>query len=467
MRGPYLFFASLLCLSSTTIPSLVKAETPHLNQSMIVPATTARVSAVQFASEQMPIGRVDLQVHLHSTHTLPHAFNDFKNPFSSPLPSKELNFYSFFETDRNGDRSFDLDSTVGRIALNSGSYLWIGRSHPLSESLSRNAILPTSAIGTRWAQNQSNPLEPRVSGWLGIGAHFRTLDSRTSSDTSGPFITATYSPIFLPSFGPSIEFSETIQATGSRFARMPPSEIAINREFFPLHYRILRSDISSIILQSQYFFEIGHQSQWKKLSQKISFMAWSAPTPSPKIQASGILKVKQNEVSVLATVVPSFPREIFYCLRWQILTPSILHNAQIEAVYGRTLGYSNQITISGSVGLSKFFTTGYLTTLHTDSLHSLDLTNSASIKSPDYAENLFWFKISDAFLKEKLLAQLRVEQHLKPVENDRWIHANLDYSLEPGISIFLNTNLITGTDESYFGNWKAHDSVAIGGRYTW
>jgi|GEM_PF-3420128 len=463
MRGSYRFISHLLCLSSILFPSLLKAEIPHLSPSTLAPTTTTRVSAVQFASEQIPIGRVDLQVHLRSTYTL----NNFENPHSSPLPSRELHFYSFFETDRNGDRSFDLDSTLNRIALSSGSHLWIGRTHPLSESDSKNAILPTSAIGTRWVQNQSNPLESRVSGWLGIGAHFKILNRNVAERTTGLFITACFSPIFLPNFGPSIEFSETNPATGPRFARTPPSEIIINRESFPLHYRILRDDIGSIILQPQYFLEIGHQLQW----QKISLMTWSAPIPSPKIHASGVLKVKQNGVSVLATVIPSFPRETFYGLRWEILTTSplfkALNMAQIEAVYGRTLGYSNQITFSASVGLRNFLTTGYLTTFRTHSSISLDLINSPSIKNSDYAENLFWIEISHAFLKEKLSTRLRVEQHLQSPEKDRWIHTNIDYLLERGMSIFFNTNLITGTNESYLSNWKTYDSVVIGGRYTW
>lgn len=427
-----------------TLCSIITKASPFIALLFYSPITSAKaqssvnaqISSIQFVHEKVPIGKVTLEASYESSNSI---FDS--EPF---MPQSEFHFYSFFETDRAGDRSFDIDSSVFRISTFKNNYFWVGRTHPLQEDLWDHPTLTTSAIGARWVQNQSNPFQPRASGWIGTGTHFR--DSST-----GIFLKACYSPLFLPHFGPSIEFSEFRDATGTRFARLPPQQIQINEQILPLRYRILIGNIRNIILQPQYLVEFGHDLEW----QQLSLITWSAPSPSPKISTSGILKVTASDASVLATIQPTFPRQTFYALRWMIQQSHI--ESEISATYEKS---SQQTTLSASLNFKEFIKLGYLTSFE-------QVPTPAEINSPIYAKNLLWLEATIKLFREKLTSTLHFEQHLDETSQDYWISTNLEYQLSPLTTLFFRTHTIAGHEESYFGNWKALDSIALGGKYEW
>lgn len=400
------------------------------------PRLNTQISGIQFAHEKTPIGKVTLNVNFESLSSVSHS--------QSSIPLAEFHFYSFFETDRTGDRSFDIDSSVFRFSPLENHYFWIGRTHPLQEDSRDLLILTTSAIGTRWVQNQSNPLQPRTSGWVGMGVHSREL-------TTGLFFTASYSPLFLPHFGPSVEFSESNDATGTRFARLPPQQILIHEQMLPLRYRILTGNIRNIILQPQYLIELGHDLEW----QRLSMITWSAPSPSPKISTSGVLKVTPSDASVLATVQPTFPRETFYALRWLIQKSHL--QAEFHATYEKS---TQETTFSGSLSFKNFIKLGYLTSFERNE-------SPGQINTPVYAKNLFWLETSIKTFRDRLTSTLHFEQHIDQKNPGYWISTDLEYQINTLTKLFFRTNTITGQDESYFGSWKALDSVALGGKYEW
>ena len=114
----------------------------------------------------------------------------------------------------------DFDSTVIRLPLESTArrgHVWFGRVNPLSEGYEiteLNRPRPTGAIGSSWAQNQTDALAPRVSGWVGFGVHAKSENEF--------FTTLAYSPIFLPSFTPKLDLSETA-----------PPRVPATRTFLP------------------------------------------------------------------------------------------------------------------------------------------------------------------------------------------------------------------------------------------
>lgn len=418
------------------IMGMVTIHCPHLSLAFSgtdTPSLLAKITGTQFAPEKWPIARVDLQINRESESKL-------SNP-NTDLALTEFHFDSFFETDRQGDQSFDLDPILWRIALIRNSYLWIGRTHPAQEMISRthrqpSPLSPTSAIGARWVQNQSRPLTPRVSGWLGVGSHWQIPQTRTS-------LTVSYSPFFLPHTGPALQFSETAQATGSRFARLPPQEISVHGQILPLYYQIQPGEIRDIVLQPQYFVELGQDF----FQQRISLITWSAPSPTPKIDASGVLKVTAESVFALATVHPSFPRENFYAFRWINLHSPL--NSELEIVYE---SQSKRSTLSCSIQYQQSIQAGYLT---------------SSPPSHEYAQNLVWLEIQGTFFSNQLSSSLRIEQHLNKGQEDQWTQGQIEYKANEHLSTMITARSLTGTDSSYLAAWKILDSLAFGAAYRW
>lgn len=401
------------------------------------PGSSVAVSGQNFAIDG-PSSRVDLNAHLKSDETL----------YNGLVPARELRFLSFFETGATGDRSFDLDSSAVRKGLGESAHLWFGKVHPLNEGFAHSEVLSTGAIGANWVQNQSNALEPRVSGWIGAGAHFKQKDS-------GLFASVMASPFYLPSFGPGITFSETNSPTGSRFARLPPLYITIKEQQLPLRYRIDTGDLMKIVLQPQAFFAVGQESS----THRLSFMAWSAPGPNPKVSASGKLKVDAENAAVLVTAVPSFPRENFAGIQWSLFSAPL--KPSLETVYEASTG---RLAVSARVEPVRFVSAGYLTTFEKEAPPS---DGSPSVSSPSYARHLAWLEAAGAYSATGLRPSVRLERHFGAGLAGQWLRPAMDYRMDARTSLFASASIITGADFSYFGTWKSLDSVSVGGRYQW
>lgn len=421
----------------------------------VVPAARAEiihsqisVSGQQFATEGTPGSRVDLFGQILSESSL----------YEGRTARGELNFFSFFETGTPGDRSFDFDSTAIRFGIAPGSsqgHLWLGRVQPLNEGFERtglNVITPSSAIGANWVQNQSNALSPRVSGWIGAGGHMKF--------SSGVFITAAYSPLFLPNFGPRLELSESSAAEGSRFASLPPAAIDLNGDGneFPLRYRVETGDIAGIVLQPQALVAAGYENSLHRLT----FMAWSAPNPSPELSTSGKVKVDSSDANVLVTATPKFARQNFLGAQW--LGRGVALKPAVELLYAT----SGKLSASARLRPLRFFEAGYLTTVETlQNDPAADGSQPAVTTPAPYAKNLLWAEATGTAMGGKLAPSLRVEQHLTSKLEGRWLLPQIGYRPDSNWMLFANASILTGPDRSYFGNWKSLDSVSMGARYQW
>jgi len=386
------------------------------------------LSTYQYALEEKPAPRWDLDLH-------------WKAGISRD--SSEIRLVGFAATGTNGDWSIDLDPIVYRYVPFEGpaEQLWFGRQHPFEQGLQS-----TGAIGTNWRQNQTDALAPRISGWIGTGARYRL-------SSSGLRVSVAYSPIFIPNFGPALTLSESKASTGSRFARLPPSYVRLDQAVLPLRYMVDVGDLKDIILQNQFFVSIDQEAH----GTKSAFMAWSAPAPSPEIDANATLRVSEESANVLVTAKPKFRREMFIGAKaqWQntFMKPEV--ETALELTRPR-LGMSWRGEIMRAV---------HIGVLHTFVSASAKST-SATPDSPNYAERLGWVN-GTVRLTDTLSASLRVEHHFTPGKNGTWTRPSLELSPSRKLKIFAQLSVLTGDDFGWFGTWRSLDSFNLGAKYTW
>lgn len=408
------------------------------------------VEGRQYAVETQPSSRVDLDFGARSDEGV-----SLNGP--SGLPYRTLHVFSFIEPGKNGDYSFDIDDSAFRFQVTEAGHAWFGRVHPLAEAWPSARPKNTDAIGALWVQNQSDALSPRVSGWIGGGLEMRNTETGWGGVVS-------YSPIFLPTFGPRLSLSGDDAASGSRFSRLPPAYVNVNGAIFPMRYNVDLSgdDTRQIVLQNQFFAAVGKETR----DYSVQLMAWSAPQPDPSVDVTGAIQVTQtNDVNVLAQAKPSFPRKNVVAARAGL--PSALLTPVFETAYDLT---ENRMTVSTELGTAmalKPFTIrgGALHTLG-DPTSSVS-SDSGSVFTPTYARYLFWTQADVSLMRELLVPSLRIEQHLVPGGHGQWIRPGVNYQATREIGVFATANIINGEDLSYFGTWRSLDSVAVGGNIRW
>jgi hypothetical protein len=423
------FFAILL-MALAVFPRPARGETV-LNSSV-------SLEEEQYADETSPASRIDIGAEIHSEDTLEDA----------PLvPVNQARLYSFYESGAGGDYSLDVDSTALRVPLSSDAHLWFGRVQPLSEGYNHTELTSTDAIGANWVQNQSDALTPRVSGWIGTGVHFRT--------DSGFTFTAAYSPIFLPSFGPRVDYSSSDDSSGSRFARLPPQCVVINGQCIPLRYQIDVGQLSSILLQNQGTASVGYET--KVIDAHAMF--WSAPNPNPGTNTQGQLRFQQNNgVNVLVTADPYFERQDFAGFDVSLLAmPGLV---VVPSIAGAIETQNGQVTLSAKLNIYRNFKLGYLTSFNNP-------PSDSPVVTPLYPDRLVWAEYDADPILGRITPSMRVEQHIIPGAEDHWIHPKVDFLVDRKTTLFASASILEGTDNSYFGTWRALSSVAFGGRYQW
>jgi hypothetical protein len=399
--------------------------------------SSVALSEEHFALEDGYASRADLQVSASSDACV-------SGPVRANRPKRELKLDSFFESGPNGDRSIDLSQAVLRFETASDSYLWLGRAHPALEGTSHDTIEPSSAIGSRWVQNQSNALSPRVSGWLGAG---------WGGDVSGVSVTVGFSPLFLPSFGPRLDLSVSKSASGSRFARLPPQYLNSQREAVDIRYQVNAGDLKNIVLQNQLFVGIGRETS----VGTFRLLGWSSPSPDPSLDISDVIRIRENDAKALVTVVPSFRRQTFGAFQWESDSKQFL---AFEAVYEMTKG-----PLAASLAVRPTHTLRF-GTLQTLATRASEETSGIASDRP-YAENLIWAEVKDGFFKERLVPSLRFEYHYTPGHEDYWWHPALSWRAKGGLELFASANILAAEDGSYLSAWRSLDSVSTGIRYIW
>ncbi|HCM38398.1 MAG: hypothetical protein A2Z97_02400 [Bdellovibrionales bacterium GWB1_52_6] len=406
----------------------------------VAPSSHLSLGAEQFARENRADPKVELNLF-----------------WASEQNNRELRLYSFFESGQGGDRSFDLDRAVVRVPTTStsaGGYFWLGRTHPLEEGAQGLPVETTSAIGAHWVQNQSDALNPRASGWIGAG-------------WSGNFekfsLDAAASPLFLPSFGPRLDLSETDAVSGSRYARLPPQFVNSKRALVAIRYKVETGSIKNIVLQHQAYVAFGKRTELGT----FRLLGWSAPSPDPELDVSDIIRVNSEDANALVTAAPRFPRQNFVAFQWRFqgkfqgANSSTTPLAVFESAY--ETGKAN-LSTSLSVRLLKFLRLGVL---QTSALGQQALASNPALDSASYAEDLVWTELSSSLFQQRLRAALRWEQHWTSDRQGTWVRPLLEYSPEKRLILFAQANLLAGQAASYFGAWRSLDSVNTGVSYLW
>ncbi len=406
------------------------------------------VASQQFALESSNSIRFDLAGEWKSSSVVDAA---------SGIPARELHIYSFFEGGDLGDKSIDIDRTALRFSLSKPEpvqYVWVGRSHPASEGAAA-FLWPTSvsAVGANWVQNQSDVFEPRTSGWIGLGWFGKAPVGNSLSIIAS----VSMSPVFLPSFGPRLDLHDSNIASGSRYARLPPTYLNWSSELtIPIHYHVNTGDLKKIVFQNQYFGSLGCQVG----QNTLRFMSWSAPSPVPQISIDkSVLAIdveKQSDpLSIAVFATPRFPRENFVAMQMGLgeIWPSPVVEAAHESSSGR-------LALSAKAEIFKFLSVG--------ALHTFFREQPAP---PVYANKLVWLDLGysnvRSSIRPSIRPSIRVERHLASQVEGALIRPSLEYSVDQKMLVFASSNLIVGTDKSYFGAWREFDSFSVGARYVW
>ena len=347
----------------------------------------------------------------------------------------------FVESGPQGDWSFDID----RVVFPLGSSFWIGRSHPL-ENPGGADLDPFSAVGNSWVQNQSNALHPRVSGWIGGGA---TFEPRTNSR-----VRLAISPLFLPSFGPRLTVSETNPASGSYFSTHPPDFVLIEGVELPLRYRLQVGDIRSVVLQPQLFMSWSERTR----SGQITVLGWSSPSPSPQLSSDAVIQIQDSQVLALATVTPQFERKHFAGITYDTYVPGNTWGFSLQGI--KELG-SRQTTVSGSAA---FFPAPSLR-VRLGVLHRLPGSSFAPIREIRRDDRLTTAQV--VYRWKKWLVSLLAQRNWAGDESGHWFETTVGHALSKNLTVELRSSILSGSDRSFFGNWRALDQIILGAAWVW
>jgi hypothetical protein len=401
----------------------------------------------QFASEEKPGSRIDFNFSLTSSPDPDEASK------RSSLPARELHFYSFYETGTGGDHSFDLDRSLLRFSMTGQGHLWIGRTHPLIEATQGTSPTYLDAIGTNWAQNQSDALYPRVVGWVGVGGHLEDGNHAFS-------LTTAYSPLFLPSFGPRLQLSQTEAAQGSRFSRLPPQFVEQGDTTLPLRYNLEVGNLKNIVLQPQAFVSLGYANS----DMRIDVMQWTAPDPSPDVDTDFALVThtsgvwENDSADVMIEAHPKFRRQDFTGVRYEA-----------NGIFGKPLltgtyeWLRQEYTVSIQSTPIEYFSFGALNRW----VPSASKPTSAATITPSIANRLIWAELRAKFYHERIMPSIHVERHVASDNFGHLIRPEILYSASSNLTLFAVAEIMRGQDRSYFGEWRSLGSAGMGVNWRW
>jgi len=391
----------------------------------------------QYAKEANPAARFDFSIDWQSTEAL-----------SPEFKKRELSAFGFYEPGKKGDWSVDLDRAAVRFKTSSSSHFTLGRIHPVEEMNPGYRSENTSAIGANWSQNQKTPLSPKVSGWVSVSERMKFGDS-------GVQAIATYSPVFVPHLGPRLDFSDVSSSDGARFALLPPASVKVGDAILPLRYKVDTGDLSGIVFQSQYFVSAGYH----KGGIAADALFWSAPSPEPTIDASGILRVNSETVDALATAKPRFEREYFVGGRFAF--SEVVTRPEVELLHEFV---SNRTSVSLMDRPFSFLDVGLL---HTFQRYTPPSAGEASPVSP-FRKQLAWIDLHSSLgSKKQWEPSVKWEHHFTSRLSGDWVISRLAYRFFEGFSVYGYLSLLSGRSGSYFGNWRALDSFGFGLRWKW
>lgn len=389
------------------------------------------------------------KVFQYASENQPTFFLDSRSVFQTERFLTRINTY--YESGTKGTWSVDPDPLRFDLYLSDSerNYLWFGREHPLNLTRS-SPVEPTDALGTIWAQNKLNALNPRVSGWIGLGLHMKL-------DTEWTLIFA-YSPIFLPSFGPSLGFSDSGDLNPARFARLPPANVNTGGAVLPIRYQLELGQISQLLLRPQYFAGIAHDEDM--LYTDAYF--YSAPRPDPIPLTTATLSVTPSVVNAKVEIEPQFPREYWMGMRAQF--KEVLFQPAIEATQGLHDWNYHYLSISGYFGAPQINPN---VVPHTTRASFGLLTHlQQQFEDPQFSDLMVFLKLPLDLTNELSFRSLIQATLLQAKRSLYWM-SEFEYAFSKSFSALATLRILSGENYSYFGDWRSEDSGSIGLRWIW
>ena len=356
----------------------------------------------------------------------------------------EFLLFSEFELTKNSPKYYDLGTSLYRFKTNRLS-LSFGRFHPLEEFNSNYSSDALDALGANWVLNEQNPLNVRTSGWLGLGSLIKI--------TKNLNMAFQYSPIFIPTLGPSISYSkEDIPKSNSPFARTPPTKVKFSDEtYLPIRVTLDDIDVADTVLQNQYFLSLNYNYSPKTT---ISLFGWSAPEPIPEVHTNELLKVSSDDLYVLVNASPEFPRENNLGLNLS----SKYYDAQ--TIYKSK---TEEFSFSTSLKLPHYISLGFL---HTFRKKEKSKKDDEELIYPRKDDKLIWLKSELTFLTS-LKLKTKILKNLDKVNNGLNLNFGISYSLNSIVHFHSNIQVFTGNDDSYYGTWRGLDFITTGISMIW
>jgi hypothetical protein len=228
----------------------------------------------------------------------PSASLDLKDTLTYSSEHIYSQTHLYFASGPQGTWSFDPDPLkyTNFVDDDHHTMFWFGRDQPLSV-VRGQTISPFSALGSIWAQNQSDALLPRVSGWIGAGF--------VQDISSNWKVLGTFSPIFLPTFGPSLGFDSSGNINPERFASLPPADANTGGVTVPIRYQLDTGNLANIVFHYQALTGVSFDNS----DIHFDIYAYTAPKPDVVALTNSTLAVNSMNANAHVVINPEFPRE--------------------------------------------------------------------------------------------------------------------------------------------------------------
>ena len=389
------------------------------------------------------------QVFQYASENRPTFYLNSKTVFQTERFLTRINTY--YESGTQGTWSLDPDPLRYDLYLQEGSknFIWIGREHPLNLTRS-SPVEATDALGTIWAQNQLNALNPRVSGWIGAGLH-QDLGSQWT-------LLLAYSPIFLPTFGPSLGFSDSGDLNPARFSRLPPSNVNTGGAILPIRYQLEIGQITDLVLRPQFFTGIAHDDE----SVYMDAYFYSAPRPNPIALTTATLSVTPTIVNAKVEINPQFPREYWTGMRTQF--KELVFKPAVEYVQGLHNWNNHFVSITGYFNSPEI--NPNVVTRTTRASFGLLTHLQQQFDDPQFSDLLVFLKMPLDLTNELSFRNILEATLLNSKRSLYWM-SEFEYAFTKSFSAMTALRILSGQNYSYFGDWRAEDSFSIGLRWIW
>lgn len=412
---------ALLCLGFTGIPDARASFRDDLGASIF-----------QYASESSPTFYLSNQSIFET---------------QSFLTKAEL----YFESGPRGSWTFDPDPIRFHFFFDDEkrTQVWLGRDHPL-HLLEERWIEPTSALGSVWVQNQLDALNPRVNGWVGAGL-VHSLDENWK-------LVFTYSPLFLPTFGPSLGFSERGELNPARFARLPPESVVTGGVAIPIRYQLQVGQLSELLLRHQVF--VG--TSFSNGATSVDIFAYTAPRPNAVPLADATLAVGQTSVNANVSINPQFPRETWSGIRIQ--RKDLLFKPALELVQNLE-DYPNHVVSLTGYFKAQNLPSGF-TNLSPRASFGILTHFQRQFDAPRFSDFLLFLRVP-LELTPNLVSRTIVQSTLLPSRRSLYWMNEFEFSIKKNFSVLASLRVLAGEDDSYFGAWRNQSSVSLGVKQIW